>query len=144
MDLSPHFAASELVRADDGPSALQVANLRALCERVLEPVRVLLGVPLRVTSGYRSREHNAAINGSPTSQHCLGLAADVVPVGLAADEAMRRIAEAVRSRALTVDQAIVYPSGFIHLSWSASPRNMLLRSSAPRGSRGPYSVWGAE
>jgi len=144
MQLSPHFSLSEMVVAStrqSPPDAMQTANLRALCERVLEPVRALLGVPLRVTSGYRSREHNAAINGSATSQHCLGLAADVVPVGMPAEVAMERIAAAVKSGALTVDQGIVYPGGFLHLSWSSAPRNMLLRSMAPRGSRGPYSAW---
>lgn len=144
MRLSPNFSLAEMTAAStrqSPPDAMQIANLRALCDRVLEPVRALLGVPLRVTSGYRSREHNAAINGSATSQHCLGLAADVVPVGMSAEVAMERIAVAVKSGALTVDQGIVYPSGFLHLSWSSSPRNHLLRSDAPRGSHGPYRVW---
>lgn len=140
MDLSPHFSASELGATDADAQVL--ASLRALCAHVLEPVRTLLGVPLRVTSGYRTRAHNAAIGGAATSQHCLGLAADVVPVGMSAEVAMQRIASAVRDGKLTLDQAICYAGGgFVHLSWSASPRNMLLQSMAARGSHGPYVKW---
>lgn len=140
MDLSPHFSAEELGATDTGPQIH--ASLRALCLHVLEPVRALLGVPLRVTSGYRTRAHNEAIGGAPTSQHCLGLAADVVPVGMSAETAMMRIASAVRDGKLTLDQAICYAGGgFVHLSWSGKPRNMLLQSMAARGSHGPYVRW---
>lgn len=159
MRLSPHFTLAELTvttRPDsldvdgDGdrtetipnePGATERAALTSLCDRVLEPVRSLLGVPLKITSGFRSDAVNAAVGGEPKSQHRLGRAADVVPMGMPAEAAMRRIHDAVKTQALTVDQAIIYPSGFIHLSWSPRPRNMLLRSAAPRGSRGPYSAY---
>ena len=43
----------------------------------LQKVRDLYGKPMKINSGYRCPEHNAKINGSPTSQHLHGLAADI-------------------------------------------------------------------
>lgn len=159
--LSPHFTLDELTvttRPDeldvdgDGDRRERLPNvpdgtarlaLKRLCLQVLEPVRELLSVPLRVTSGFRSQALNIAVKGNKASQHLRGEAADVVAVGMPTEQAFTRIAEAVRAGRLRVDQAIVYPSGFIHLSWTAArdPRMELLRSSATRGSGGPYRPW---
>lgn len=54
-----------------------IENLRYLCTTTLQPIRDQLGVPLRITSGYRSPLLNAAVGGSKRSQHCFGMAADV-------------------------------------------------------------------
>jgi len=65
------------------------------CEAVLEPeaqrlaeaLEITRGLasemrgrdcPIRISSGYRCAEHNTAVGGSPTSQHLLGLAADLI------------------------------------------------------------------
>lgn len=79
--LAPHFTAQEL--GADKPEATGeiVANLRLVAEW-LEIVRGILGVPLRVTSGFRTAAQNAAVGGSSRSDHLRGLAADFVPVGL--------------------------------------------------------------
>lgn len=56
---------------------------RALLELVrhyLDPVRDRFG-RVRVGSGFRGRELNARVGGSPTSQHCFGQAADFNVVG---------------------------------------------------------------
>jgi zinc D-Ala-D-Ala carboxypeptidase len=42
-----------------------------------EKVEKALGHELKVNSGYRCQKHNAAIKGSPTSSHILGLADDI-------------------------------------------------------------------
>ena len=39
-------------------------------------VSACLGHDLDISSGYRCPELNSAVGGSPTSQHCMGLAAD--------------------------------------------------------------------
>ena len=142
--MTPHFTLAELTRTSTGlpnePAPSQVAALTSLCLHVLEPIRALLGVPLRVTSGFRSAQVNSAIKGAAGSQHLKGEAADIVPVGMDVETAMGRIVAA----RLPVDQLIVYPrGGFLHVSHAAQrvQRNELLRSAAPGGSGGPYSRW---
>ena len=48
----------------------------------LEEIRAVLGVPLRVTSGFRNNALNKAVGGSATSGHTKGLCADFQPIGL--------------------------------------------------------------
>ena len=144
MQLTPHFSLSELTRTSadvpNDPDLQALHHLADLCRDVLEPVRAALGVPLRVNSGYRSASVNRIIGGSRTSQHMQGQAADVVPVGLDAEEAMQKIAAEVRAGRLPrLGQAIIYASGFLHLSIDVEkPRQQLLRSASRGGSGGPY------
>jgi hypothetical protein len=83
VNLSPHFTFDELTRT--GQTALQVKNreeaqkvLPALKDlaAMLEVIRTKFG-PVRVTSAFRGPSVNAAANGSKTSQHLLGEAADI-------------------------------------------------------------------
>jgi hypothetical protein len=135
--VSAHFTVLEL-HADVAPASAVVALVR-LTDAVLEPVRALLGVPLHVNSGFRTPEENARVHGSPTSQHMVGEAADVVPVGMSAEEAMRRIV----ASSIPFDQAIIYASGFLHLSYTVTRANrrQALRSAAMGGSGGPYTPY---
>lgn len=43
----------------------------------LDSAREFAGVSFEVTSGFRCKEHNEVVGGSPTSEHLEGLAADV-------------------------------------------------------------------
>lgn len=83
--LSPHFELLEFVVSqtardhglDNTPPAEAVENLRALCVHTLEPLREALGLPIVITSGYRTRELNRLlVCHSSTSQHMKGQAAD--------------------------------------------------------------------
>lgn len=115
MQLTPHFSADEL-RYFDAPTDEIRGNLRRLA-LLLEDVRAVLGVPLRVTSGYRSPLRNQEVAGaSATSQHMDGTAADVVPVGLDVQEALGKLsASPVLAK---VGQVIAYPftGGHLHIS----------------------------
>ena len=50
----------------------------------LQVIRDLVQRPVRVTSGYRTPEHNKAVGGSKNSLHLSGMAADIVIPGLSA------------------------------------------------------------
>lgn len=43
----------------------------------LEEAREIAGVPFKITSGYRTKEHNEAVGGVPNSSHLIGVAADI-------------------------------------------------------------------
>ena len=83
--LSANFSLNELTKSetalrhglDNTPPQEVVDNLRTLCENVLQPVREGYGVAVKVNSGYRAPEVNAAVGGSKTSDHCKGQAADI-------------------------------------------------------------------
>ena len=72
---------------DNTPTAEAVANLTALVEAVLDPLRTRYGYPIHVSSGYRCPRVNAAVGGKRTSQHVNGEAADIY-VGNPKDKAM--------------------------------------------------------
>ena len=44
---------------------------------LLDFARGQSGIEFRITSGYRSREHNAKVGGKPESSHLVGKAADI-------------------------------------------------------------------
>lgn len=43
----------------------------------LEQAREIAGIPFRITSGFRTKEHNSEVGGVPNSSHLIGVAADV-------------------------------------------------------------------
>jgi hypothetical protein len=59
------------------PTAEHIENFKVLAEKVFQPIREHFGVPIHISSGYRSKELNAKIGGSATSQHCKGEAIDI-------------------------------------------------------------------
>ncbi len=138
--VTPHFTRGEL-NYDAAPATVRL-NLEALAA-FLERVRALLGVPLRVTSGYRSPSTNSALSGaSATSQHMDGTAADVVPVGLSIGDAAQRLSGSTLRGEW--GQVIVYPLGGDHLHISLPTRgkrgDMLVQTSSDE-SRPVYATY---
>lgn len=93
--LSTHFTLEEMIRSDTAirlgieniPTEAHIANMRLLCDHVLEPIRIHYGKPVRINSGYRALALNMAINPITTtidrlSKHCLGQAADIEIEGI--------------------------------------------------------------
>ena len=85
MKLSENLSLSEIIRSESAkrkgvsnmPTEDHIANLKVLAEKVFQPIRENFRVPILISSGYRSKELNAAIGGSLTSQHCSGEAIDI-------------------------------------------------------------------
>jgi hypothetical protein len=85
MKISPNLNLAELTRSETGkrhgidntPTAEHLENFKILAERVFEPIRAHFGVPIFISSGYRSKALNEFIKGSPSSQHCKGQAIDI-------------------------------------------------------------------
>lgn len=43
----------------------------------LDHARDIAGISFKITSGYRTKEHNAEVGGVPNSSHLIGVAADI-------------------------------------------------------------------
>ncbi len=120
-----YFNLTELTRTsvnvNNTPEASAVDNLIALVDRVLDPLRERYGKPIRVTSGYRSKEVNKRVGGAPTSQHTKGEAVDFVC------EDMKAAFEIIREH-LPFDQ-LIWEKGdsrqpqWIHVSFRRNGHN---------------------
>jgi hypothetical protein len=85
MQLTNNFSLAEMVKSDTAlrhdmdntPGEAEIANLKTLCEKVLQPVRNHFQTGVKVNSGFRHPEVNAKVGGSKTSDHCKGQAADI-------------------------------------------------------------------
>jgi hypothetical protein len=62
---------------DNTPDQVQLNNMIEVAENIFEPVRVHYGVPIGVSSFFRSKGVNQRVGGSSTSQHMSGEAIDM-------------------------------------------------------------------
>lgn len=81
MKLTEHFSLEEFACGDRLPPLALHGNVRALAS-VLQVLRNHLGKPIKITSGWRTHEHNVAIGGARNSPHLWGWAADIVVPGV--------------------------------------------------------------
>ena len=85
MKLSQNLSLNEVTKSntamrrgiDNTPSEEHLENLKYVAEKVFQPIREHFGVPIYISSGYRSPELNEAIGGSPRSFHSHGMALDL-------------------------------------------------------------------
>jgi hypothetical protein len=85
MKLSKYVSLAEVTRSDTAkrkgisnePTPEHLENLKTICEDVFDKVREHFGVPIYISSGYRSAALNKAIGGSSTSDHNNGRALDL-------------------------------------------------------------------
>jgi zinc D-Ala-D-Ala carboxypeptidase len=128
MNLSTHFTLEELTVSqsasrlgiDNSPTAQDLANLRELAQ-ALEQVRALLGRPLLITSGYRSRQLNQAIGGAAHSAHMLGYAADFI----SPPQSPLDICHAIARSPILFDQ-LIQEHDWVHFAISTTNRRQLL------------------
>lgn len=69
--------AAEVYKIPNLPNAEQIANLKLVCTEVFDKVREHFGIPIGITSGFRSVALNDRIGGSKNSQHMEGKALDI-------------------------------------------------------------------
>jgi hypothetical protein len=128
MYLSKNFTLNELTKSqeairlgiDNTPNEEQILNLKLLCNNILQPIRDYYGMPVFVSSGYRSKELCEVIGSSTSSQHTKGQAADFEIFSVANKE----LAEFIVKN-LNYDQCILEfwnenepNSGWVHCSFN--------------------------
>lgn len=89
--------------------------VRALTVEILQPLRDHLGLPVFISSGFRCQKLNAAVGGSPKSQHPKGEAADIYVLRAGKSVSPRELAQIIIELNLPFDQLIIYPT-FLHVS----------------------------
>ena len=115
-------ASAEARHLDNKPNAVQMQNLKDLCENVLEPLRELVGKPICVTSGFRSEKVNYYAGVVKNSQHLFGRAADISVKGLSPEKLLDILLESD----IKFDQAIAYRHrGFLHVSYCRGWNRMM-------------------
>lgn len=85
MKLSKYVSLAEVTRSDTAkrkgisnePTPEHLENLKTISEEVFDKIREHFGVPIFISSGYRSAALNKAIGGSATSDHNNGRALDL-------------------------------------------------------------------
>lgn len=85
MQLSKNLSLAEVTRSETAkrkgisnmPTPEHLENFKKLAENVFQPIREHFGVPIHISSGYRSAALNKAVGGSSSSQHCTGEAIDI-------------------------------------------------------------------
>ena len=127
MNLTKNFTLAEMCKSETAlrhdipnePGETEIGNLKLLCERVLQPVRDHFAMGVKVNSGFRHPEVNAAVGGSRTSCHCKGLAADIEIPGVANAELAEWIKDNLEFRQLILEFYTpgIPDSGWVHVSY---------------------------
>ena len=127
MNLTANFTLAELTKSetalrhdmDNTPGEAEIANLTALAQNVLQPVRDHFGKGVKVNSGFRHPEVNAKVGGSKTSDHCQGQAADIEIPGVPNAELAEWIKDNLEFRQLILEFYTpgVPDSGWVHVSY---------------------------
>jgi zinc D-Ala-D-Ala carboxypeptidase len=147
MKLSEHLDLSEVTRSESAkrkgisnmPTEAHIANFKLLAEKIFEPIRTHFRCPIIISSGYRSKELNAAIGGSLTSQHCSGKAIDIDMDGTPNGVTNRMVFDYIKDN-LDFDQ-LIYEFGdsnnpdWVHVSYESSgkQRKQILKASRVNG-----------
>lgn len=119
----PEFYASATAKQHNiinypDPSAVNDINraLLRLVEKIMDPLRAFIGLPIYITSGYRCELLNTLVGGSPASQHMTGQACDFTVPNYSAKQMQTLYYNMVRM--YDYDQLIYYPrKNIIHVSY---------------------------
>jgi len=148
--LSQSFLLSELLKSQEAtrkniteqfnPPQGIIDNLKTLCEKVLQPLRNVIGVPINISSGYRCPKVNKAIGGAKGSQHEKGQAADLELYINGTSNNFRLAQEIIRNK-IIFDQMILEFGTFekpawVHLSYDPTKtiqRGQILRAETVDG-----------
>lgn len=130
MNLTANFSLHEMTKSETAlrkgmpnePTEADIANLKLLAEKVLQPLRDHYGVGVKVNSGYRSPDVNAAVGGSRTSDHCKGQAADIEIAGIPNATLAQYIKDSLQYTQLILEFYTpgIPDSGWVHVSYDAN------------------------
>ena len=148
MKLTANFSLEELTKSDTGlrlgldntPDDTQLANLVALCECVLQPVRDHFGKGVKVNSGLRTLAVNRAIGSKDTSDHTKGMAADIEIPGVANAELAQWIVNNLEFRQVILEFYTpgIPDSGWVHVSYNPADNKKQVLTATKQGGKTVY------
>lgn len=119
MEIAKHFTIKELTfssyadyLADNIYYALDNFNEMVRLAQFCEKVREIIGKPMTITSGIRTKALNKAMGGVETSDHCKLLAVDFVPSKIKLKTAFDKI----KNSNLDYKQLILEKNTWIHIA----------------------------
>ena len=132
MNLTTNFSLHELTKSeialrlglDNTPNETEIAALKMLAEKVLQPVRDHFGKGVKVNSGFRSIAVNQATGGSKSSDHVRGQAADIEIPSVPNAELAQWIMDNLDYTQLILEfyTSGIPDSGWVHVSYD--PNNL--------------------
>jgi zinc D-Ala-D-Ala carboxypeptidase len=148
MNLTANFSLAEMVKSDTAlrhdmdntPGEAEIASLRLLCEKILQPVREHYGKGVKCNSGYRAPAVNQKVGGSPTSDHCKGQAADIEIPGVPNADLAVWIMENLEYTQLILEFYTpgVPDSGWVHVSYDPANLKKQNLTAAKQGGKTVY------
>jgi D-alanyl-D-alanine dipeptidase len=153
MQLSKNLSLAEVIRSETAkrkgisnmPTPEHIENFKKLALNIFQPIREHFGVPIHISSGYRSKELNTAIGGATSSQHSSGEAIDIDMDGSASGVTNKQIFDFAKNN-LNFDQ-LIWEFGtdsnpdWVHISYESSgkQRKQILKA-IKDGGRTSYKV----
>lgn len=126
MELTKNFKLEEFTKSstatkngiDNTPSEEILENIKYVAEQ-LQLIRNSYKMPIHISSGYRCKELNTAVNGSKTSQHMQGLAVDINQGSKTRNHNLFKLVRNMMKIGLPVQQLIdEYDYSWIHIGFA--------------------------
>ena len=96
MKLTEHFKLKEFASKDGSETPPEIIETLFDLATNLEMLRTFLDAPIKINSGYRSKDHNKKVGGAKNSQHLYGKASDIVIKGFTPHEVAEAIEGLIR------------------------------------------------
>jgi len=126
MKLTKNFSLHEMTKSDTAlrlglenePNEQQLAALKTLAEKVLQPVRDHFG-PTKINSALRTLPVNRAVGSSDNSHHVRGMAADIETPGVANADLAQYIVDNLEFTQVILEFYTpgIPDSGWVHVSY---------------------------
>jgi uncharacterized protein YcbK (DUF882 family) len=129
MNLTKNFTLAEMTKSEtalrhgleNNPGEQELAAMKLLAEKVLQPVRDHFGRGVKVNSGFRHPDVNQKVGGSRNSDHTRGQAADIEIPGIPNADLAQWIVDNLEFRQCILEFYTpgVPDSGWVHVSYVA-------------------------
>ena len=137
MQLTKNFTLSEFVNSqtasknniDNSIPEVLIPSIKVVAE-YLQLIRDSIGVPIVVTSGYRSSKLNKLVGGTANSAHTRGEAADFFSPGLSLKSLYNKIVAMEKAKLFPPFDQLIFEGTWIHIGLTEPRRRQTLLKTA--------------